>query len=627
MKIIIVGIENIKPILSKLWLDIFINLFSKDYELLLLSKNLSSEKQIYKKFKLINKIEDNSGIIFSFWNNPEIDHGNNKIFYYVDDNILRNNKHNFSKLKIFSDYHLEELVEYFDNVELNEIKNRFFTFILPTEPYIQNSDITNSRNGACLLNDSSISKLHPSYKIIKEYYDFEIIDLIKFETIEELFSQIANFRHVCVSKIDFSILIHVICFCKKLGIKFSYHNDLKFESAKRFITNGCFNYFTKFLETSHFSLRKHILDLLHNNSVETHDHESCMIDKPCVIFYGDDSMDCLISLENIYSLNNLKLIDHTSIKNSKHRDLINLYLRVFHASAEYDQFQSLELNNQIFSTSNLNSNNLLYLLKNLNEKSKNFLHINRYYKNLSYLLSEQNDLDLAEVVYKSNLKINYFYYNFVSRYLLKDYFYYKIFFSNLFDKNILQIKCYLALLEKELADNRSDRFKVSNQNMATFLIILLKIAASDFEGLVSELKRNNTFTWTHYCTFSFILHAHGQKDLSLQVFKLIDMDSFSLEKASDSYHVMMLFTCDIIHQTRYFDSSIKNIDYNLYLDHSFKESLNYLPLNSFCFSVILAHFSKKQDFHDDYINSNPPLTPMYNRINEYLSFDSSKTNS
>ena len=64
MKIIIVGIENIKPMLSNLWLDIFINLFSEDYELLLLSKNLSSDKQIYKKFKLINTIEDNCGIIF-----------------------------------------------------------------------------------------------------------------------------------------------------------------------------------------------------------------------------------------------------------------------------------------------------------------------------------------------------------------------------------------------------------------------------------------------------------------------------------------------------------------------------------------------------------------------------------
>ena len=162
--------------------------------------------------------------------------------------------------------------------------------------------------------------------------------------------------------------------------------------------------------------------------------------------------------------------------------------------------------------------------------------------------------------------------------------------------------------------------------MATYLITLLKIGTSDLEGLVSTLKEKKSFTWTHYATFSFMLYTYGEKELSLQVFELIDIKSLSHEKVNATYHSMMLFTCDILHKTGYFDSVIKKIDYNLYLDESFKESLNYIPLNSFCFSVILAHFSKNKVFFDNYIHSNPSLSPMYDRINEYLSFDSSKAN-
>ena len=128
--------------------------------------------------------------------------------------------------------------------------------------------------------------------------------------------------------------------------------------------------------------------------------------------------------------------------------LINLYLRIFHASAEYDQIQSLNLMPSVFSKTNFTTEALLYLLNQVNTKLNKCKHINRYYKNIAYLLSENNNFEIAKVIYDCNIKIKYFYYYFISRNLFKDFYYYDIFFPNLDNTQIQQIKHYLSLLEK-----------------------------------------------------------------------------------------------------------------------------------------------------------------------------------
>ena len=636
MNLLITGISSLNnSMIIELWLKTFKKIFNVKYNLFIdindIKSDWYSEQININKIKILNTIENFDGKIFSF-TIPRLDaKSKNKTIYYVNDEILTLNKNKYENLDLFSEFHLEELAEHFDNNEINDLQNRFLTFYVPTERYIENLEIPDTRKGVCVLSDTKKggtgNDMDSVYKILTERSKLKLIYLSELHKIEDLLTEVSKFNHVCVKKIDFSILIHVLYFCNKLGIKFSYHSDIKFESAKRFIITGCFNYFTKFLETSHFSLRKHILDLLNNQPNKTHNHASDMIGNPCVILYNKNSHNSHISLGDVDCIYNHELIDHPSIANNEHRDLINLYLRIFHASAEYDQIQSLKVVPPVFSKTNLSSGGLLYLLNQINSKLNNCKHINRYYKNIAYLLSENNNLEIAKVIYDSNIKIKYFYYYFVSRNLYKDFYYYDIFFSSLDSTQIQQIKHYLSLLEDELSDNRSDSFKVSDQNMSSFLIILLKIAYSELEDLVEQLKKNKTFTWNHYSTFSFILYTYGQKDLSLQVFELIDINSLSINEVACSYHVMMLFTCDIIHKKNYFNSSIENISFDQYLNDSYQESYKHIPLNSFCYTVIFSYFSKNQDFLDDYIKSNPTLSPMYDRINEYLSFNSSKANS
>ena len=74
------------------------------------------------------------------------------VFYYVNDKIINDNKDKLRDINLFSEYHLEELAEHFDDDEISDLQNRFLTFCLPTEKYLENLGyLTQEMGYVCLV--------------------------------------------------------------------------------------------------------------------------------------------------------------------------------------------------------------------------------------------------------------------------------------------------------------------------------------------------------------------------------------------------------------------------------------------------------------------------------------------
>ena len=67
----------------------------------------------------------------------------------MNDKIINDNKDKLRDINLFSEYHLEELAEHFDDDEISDLQNRFLTFCLTTEKYLENLEISDTRMGMC----------------------------------------------------------------------------------------------------------------------------------------------------------------------------------------------------------------------------------------------------------------------------------------------------------------------------------------------------------------------------------------------------------------------------------------------------------------------------------------------